>query len=240
MSFSYGQKIITNGLVLYLDAANIRSYPRTGSTWYDLSINNYSCDLVNMGSTGFTPSNAGCILFDGADDYVRTPIINSNWATVPFTITTFIKWDNVNIDSGFCELRATSTSDWGLLFGLPRPGVFYYYWSRAGTTVGRTLLNNNIVNDRFIHFAITFNGVGGTDQSVLYNNTNLYINGVLQTVSPEGSAGIPVTPEGGRLLIGSPLRRFKGAVSNFLYYNRPLSQPEILQNYNSTKARFQL
>jgi hypothetical protein len=37
MAFNYSPKIVTDGLVLYLDAANPRSYPGTGTTWYDLS-----------------------------------------------------------------------------------------------------------------------------------------------------------------------------------------------------------
>jgi hypothetical protein len=47
-----GPNIITNGLVLALDAANNKSYPGSGATWYDLSGNNYH--FVGSGSYGFS------------------------------------------------------------------------------------------------------------------------------------------------------------------------------------------
>jgi hypothetical protein len=37
MAISYNSKIVTNGLVLCLDAANPRSYPGTGTNWFDVS-----------------------------------------------------------------------------------------------------------------------------------------------------------------------------------------------------------
>ena len=39
MAFSRGPSIVTDGLVLALDAANHKSYPGSGTTWYDLSGN---------------------------------------------------------------------------------------------------------------------------------------------------------------------------------------------------------
>ena len=68
----YGPKIITNGLVLYLDAANRNSYPGSGTTCTDLSGNNNNFTLVN-GPT-FSSGNMGNIVFDGTDDYL---LINS-------------------------------------------------------------------------------------------------------------------------------------------------------------------
>ena len=37
MGINYSPKIVTDGLVLCLDAANPLSYPGSGSTWNDLS-----------------------------------------------------------------------------------------------------------------------------------------------------------------------------------------------------------
>jgi hypothetical protein len=37
MATLYNTSVVTNGLVLYLDAANVKSYPGTGTTWFDLS-----------------------------------------------------------------------------------------------------------------------------------------------------------------------------------------------------------
>ena len=63
-----GQKIITDGLVMHLDAAQLRSYPTTGTTWTDLSGNGNNGTLIN-GPT-FNSGNGGSIVFDGVNDYV--------------------------------------------------------------------------------------------------------------------------------------------------------------------------
>ena len=69
MSGISGPKIITSGCVLSLDAAERLSYPRTGTTWKDLSGNNNNGTLTN-GPT-FSGANSGCIVFDGVDDSVE-------------------------------------------------------------------------------------------------------------------------------------------------------------------------
>ena len=58
--------IVTNGLVLYLDAANYLSYTSGSTTWRDLSSSNNSGTLTN-GPT-FSSANGGSIVFDGVDD----------------------------------------------------------------------------------------------------------------------------------------------------------------------------
>ena len=47
MGCSSGPDIIQDGLVLCVDASNSRSYPGTGTTWYDLSKNKYNGTLIN-------------------------------------------------------------------------------------------------------------------------------------------------------------------------------------------------
>ena len=69
MAFNYSPNIITDGLVLYLDAANTKSYPGSGTTWRDLSKSQLNGTLTN-GPT-FNSSNGGSIVFDGVDDYVN-------------------------------------------------------------------------------------------------------------------------------------------------------------------------
>lgn len=43
MGINYNTSIVTDGLVICLDGANPKSYPGSGSTWYDLSGNNNHC-----------------------------------------------------------------------------------------------------------------------------------------------------------------------------------------------------
>ena len=69
MAFSFSPKIVTDGLVLYLDAANPKSYVSGSTTWRDISRGGNNGTLVN-GPT-FDSGNGGNIVFDGVDDYSR-------------------------------------------------------------------------------------------------------------------------------------------------------------------------
>src|SRR5210317_1490874 len=46
MAIYAGPEIVNDGLVLHVDAANSRSYPGTGSVWYDLSGNGLDFNVV--------------------------------------------------------------------------------------------------------------------------------------------------------------------------------------------------
>ncbi len=69
MSVYGGPDIVTNGLVLHLDAANSKSYLGSGTTWNDLSGNGNNATLTNGPS--FSNSNRGSIVFDGTNDYAE-------------------------------------------------------------------------------------------------------------------------------------------------------------------------
>ena len=69
MSINYNPRIVTDGLVLLLDAGNTKSYPGTGTTWTDISRNGNNGTLTN-GPT-FDSANGGSLVFDGVDDYVN-------------------------------------------------------------------------------------------------------------------------------------------------------------------------
>ena len=47
MSFDNGPRIVTNGLVLALDAADRNSYVSGSTTWFDLSGNSNNGTLTN-------------------------------------------------------------------------------------------------------------------------------------------------------------------------------------------------
>ena len=58
MSLSHSPLIVRDGLVLCLDAANPRSYPKSGTTWSDLKGSNDGT-LTNMGASNFDSANGG-------------------------------------------------------------------------------------------------------------------------------------------------------------------------------------
>ena len=70
MAINAGPKIVEDGLILCLDAANKKSYPRTGTVWTDLTANKKTGTLTNMDGSNFTNQKAGLLSFDGTDEYV--------------------------------------------------------------------------------------------------------------------------------------------------------------------------
>ena len=89
MAFGNGPRIITNGLVLALDAADRNSYVSGSTTWTDLSGNGRNATLTN-GPT-FNSENGGCIVFDGVDDYALSSLsVNS------ITNVTIQCWVNIS------------------------------------------------------------------------------------------------------------------------------------------------
>ena len=68
MSLSHSPLIVRDGLVLCLDAANPRSYPKSGTTWSDLKGSN-NCVLTNMNASNFNQDGKGSLTFDGTNEY---------------------------------------------------------------------------------------------------------------------------------------------------------------------------
>ena len=91
MSFANGGRIVTDGLILSLDASDQNSYISGSITWTDLSENRNSGALTN-GPT-YSSDNGGSIVFDGADDYVSiSQNVNPSNITLEFVYKTVIKF----------------------------------------------------------------------------------------------------------------------------------------------------
>ena len=80
MGLSHSPRIVTDGLVLCLDAANSRSYPKTGTTWTDRSTSGNNGTLTN-GPT-FDTNNGGSIVFDGSNDSVVTSDFDLDYISI--------------------------------------------------------------------------------------------------------------------------------------------------------------
>ena len=118
MAFNYSPKIVTDGLVLYLDAANPKSYPGTGLTWTDLSRGNKNFTL----DSGIVWNSAG--YFNLANNVGAT--YNSSISTS--TTSTLVFWiRSTDLQSLFWEGQTTS-----YYVGAYRIGIKEYY-SNCGT-----------------------------------------------------------------------------------------------------------
>jgi hypothetical protein len=234
--------MVTNGLVLALDAGNTKSYVSGSTIWYDRSGNNNSGSLVN-GPT-FDSSSAGSIVFDGIDDY--SSIMNtSNFQSQNLSISIWVNPSTaINAISDLFDYDHASTPLQGWVIQTEDATTnnnyyFAYYDGSAfqpGTGIG---VGRGVKLTNFIWQNITYtkngtsvigylNGIQyvsyiTTNSAISYQpNKNSRIGGVVSTVSGVGN------------------RYYKGNISNVLVYNRALSSEEILQNYNAQKSRFNL
>jgi len=225
--YAFG-KIVTNGLVLALDAADRNSYVSGSTTWNDVSGNSNSGSLVN-GPT-FDSANGGAIVTDGTNDYIT---LGSSFAgTSAGTISFWIKLTNT-IEAGY----AGNQRPWG------KNGDFESRWGGGTAVENRKLIidingTGNLVstqdtwlNSLWYNIAITYNS--GTNSSVLY---------VQSVQNATGTSGNPSALAGNFNIMAtaSATGFVNGRIANFLVYNRSLSSTEILQNYNATKSRFNL
>ena len=219
MALYHNARIVTDGLVLSLDAADINSYPGSGTTWYDLSGNGNNATLQN----GASYTN-GTFYFDSTDDSVsvNNPLNQSN-LTQEWSV---LAWVNVaSISSGPSYLVQ------GLNIGL---SVSWY-------DIAPLLYLNGGINDYYTYGTGNIEGTGWHHLAYRFRNSDGYrtiwkdgvVNGNAQ--GPNNTS----TPSGqnATFYIGYQMG---GYIANIAFYNRVLSNTEVLQNYEAQKTRFGL
>jgi len=228
MSFTYSPKIVTDGLVFYVDAANPNSYV-SGNTTVDSLVSNVTGSLIN--DTDFSPYNQGVFTFDGIDER----ILLNDTLDVPFTTQ---YW---SVDVWFNHTINNSSYD--AILGNGFPVQLYVQSSKikaylsSNASSGTYFLNNMtstqiISTDTWYHLVWVRNGT----------NFYYYINGVLdKTQSATGTvANANVNFNIGNLWDTNNTFTWKGEIGPSRIYNRALSSDEVLQNYNALKGRFGL
>jgi hypothetical protein len=223
MATYYTPKIITNGLVLCLDAANRKSYTSGSTSWYDLSGNGNNGTLTN-GPT-FTSSFGGGIVFDGVDDYVTisNPLNQSN-LTQEWTVNGWLSLASSpsnNAQYLVEGLNSGVAADWYAVAPLLylNGGADDYY--RYGS--GGSYINGGLIN-------LTFRFKNSSGERILTKNgMDISGSGPNNTSTPSGQSA--------NFRIGYTM---KGNIHLLQIYNRKLTDAEILQNYNATRTRYGL
>lgn len=246
MAYQNGPKIITDGLVLCLDAGNPKSYPGSGTNWTDLSRNGNNGTLTN-GPT-FSTDGVGSIVFDGANDFVNLGNILDNLPTM--TICTWINVNSVPVGVNTFFGIVKKADDIGV-----GAGWAFYYTGNGGN--GSTTFT----------LCTMIQGAGGTTYNQPWTSTvfeknkwlfccsrvpsftgtiEMFVNGIKQ---PNGSYNRAGTVTSTSTSIYVDIARNDASIygkygnhktGNVMIYNRALSDSEVLQNYNATKGRFKL
>jgi hypothetical protein len=223
MGFFRGPQIVKDGLVLALDAGSPRSYPGSGTTWYDLSSTGVQLSMVN--GVAYSSDNQGVMYFDTTDDYA-TVAANSAYAfgTGDFTIEAWVK--PTQLTNQYHHIVALPQQDTFALKAEINTGNIYFYspsFTTYGSTSGWTLTQNvwnHVVFARVTSTAYAYlNGVSKGSKASFTNNFTS------QTLNIHN--GWP----------GEFTEMYFGPVR---IYNIGLSSDQVLQNFNAQKLRFGL
>jgi hypothetical protein len=225
------ESVVTNGLVVDIDAGFTPSYPKNGTTWYNLG-GNANASLVN--GVGFTTSDGGVMTFDGVNDYVNCG--NYQASNTNCSISIWVKSNSSPSGTRYPFGWANggpyvSQNNIAVLSG----GVGIAAICRDANSITVQVNSTNFTfNDNTWHNIVLVRDVG---------NVYLYINGSLNNSGVvSGSFGsfnnvplyIGVHP-------GLSSTVFPGSVAQVLVYNNiSLSSTQVLSNYNATKGRFGL
>lgn len=226
-----GPHIITDGLILSLDAGNPKSYPGSGITWIDKSGFGNNGTLIN-GPT-FNTSNGGGISFDGVNDYVN--ISDRSYSiTNPITLNLMFKLSSNSINSFLSQPLIA----WG-------PARIYVRNSTndvfirtendlSAYQVFYSLGNNNFsINN----VCTIYTGWNGSNYSLRIYNNGILLSENIFTSAPSLDFKYYLGLFSNR---GTLTGAFNGIIHTVQVYNRVLTSQEIQQNYNAIKTRYGL
>jgi hypothetical protein len=220
----YGGPIVTNGLVYAIDAGNLVSYPKSGTTVYNLT-GSITSTLTN--GPGFSSVDGGTWTFDGTDDYI---LVSSNgfgtFNSQTYTVEAWVNPSSVDTDRVIFSYDFTSHVQpyYAIQLRIINPGAVFLAWN-DGSGYQQLFTSNNVVApNQWYHIVAIYES--GRQQ--------IFVNGILLASS---TATDTITFYNQPVWVGRANYGgyFEGDISVVRYYNKALTADEVLQNYNATK-----
>ena len=222
---------VRSGLVLYLDAGNVKSYSGSGETWFDLSGNSNHGTLIN--GVGYSSSGGGSLVFDGVNDIVRIPhnstqnpqnITISSWINLSDFLNSFGRNPNILGKGGNDGYRFRVNGGFN-----SSPGQVVWFDRGSENIIGT---DSDLVLPGDWHF-ITVTGSS--------SGLKIYVDDTLRSSNSVPFGGNTTTADlaiGGAGIGVLTNELFVGNIAKVLMYNRELTASEISQNFNAFRDRF--
>jgi len=257
-NMNVGPTLSSIGNFSYWNAASTYSYPRAGSTWYDI-VGDNNGSMINMSGDNFDGEAQGIFVFDGTDEYVSVSgsesIEDLNPSSGAFTITAWIKPDTSKME-GEATYRVVNK------MGRQSPGWSISVKRKTASLTQWQLYSNRILDTGSVggsqnggsyydsstwhYITTTYNA----DRSVFYSNefkTRVNTSVDVSFMVPTGIGSIsntsPFEIGATATFSGAPSylsEVFPGSIASVKFYKRLLSEDEIKQDYLSSKGRFGL
>jgi hypothetical protein len=218
MTINYNPGIVTSGLVFYLDAGNPRSYPGSGTAWYDASGTGNTGTLIN-GPT-YNSANLGSIVFDGVNDYANIGTAGFSFGAAAGTLCGWAKTNTISGGYSWIVSYGTSSTSQSRFIGILNSS---YIFGGYGNDITAT----NVPLNTWFYLVGVYNGT----TAAIYVNGNL-VSGpttlTWDTVANNAQVGRQT----------NSIEYWNGNISNTSIYNRALTATEIQQNFNALRGRF--
>lgn len=243
MPASNGPNIVTDGLILCLDAGNRESYQGNGPTWANLISDLISGSLVS--SPTWSQSNLGFFSFNGTNQRIElttSPILQFT-NTQAYTISAWVNWSvsSTSVIDAIYNYGIATSNFRGYYLSLDDSGavgtncVFFDYYD--GTNFkGVQTPNNSVTKGAWTNVVAT------CDTSNTSAGMRIYINGTSAATTTRVGAGTPASIDYSGLTANVGSRQnsnyFTGNIALFSVYNRALSVSEVSQNFNALRSRY--
>jgi hypothetical protein len=238
MGLLHSPSIVMDGLVVCLDAANLKSYPGSGTTWFDLSGNGNHFTLFN--SPVFSNNKA---TFDGTNQYARS---SSNIDFTALSSITTMIFSRTTATTG--GMMFEHTANWNSNvggFGLAP------HSNGTGSRIDLHHTNHNSVAARNYLFTVGTSWAHHTNifSKVIDSTGRLtYTNSALVAFSSEGGYSTGTDTGAGSFANSQLFIASRGGTTSFcplevgvfMIYNRKLTNNEIQQNFNALRGRYNI
>lgn len=254
--------IITNGLVLQLDAADLNSYSGTGTTWTDISGSSNNATLIN--GPVFNSSNGGHFIFDGVNDVVTGTTIPSTSGNNSRTVIAWYKstsnqntsildkgdFGTINTAEQFFIVAQNGVGDLNAATTIPPSnigGVYVAFWGNDifYPIPAATIFDGNwhcvayTYDSSNSSVKIFFDGVFASTIYLWNGSWNTLNSSPYRLQSSINTTNNPYWIGGARAKMWGKGSEFGNSrIAAVSIYNRSLTEQEILTNFNALKSRY--
>ena len=250
MGVAYNSKIVTDGLVLCLDAANRKSYPSpfTGTAWTDLSGNGNTGTLFNTPT--YSSSNGGSLGFDGTNEYAQSTItLTDAQAEGDLTYEYWVQ-PTRTINASYTQ-STSGTEYFSAWSNQGLANIIEYKYNNASYAAFQFCFGTNgfVVGAHSFAYAPPFlvdyqSYTGISHLIVIKSGTgcSYYVNGVFKKSASQSRilGAVPSLITSSAIYGNAFGRYFQGNIYSYKLYTRALTATEIAQNYNALKGRYGL